>query len=235
MTTTNLKPSERFIEAISPYFLSNGYFLKKSQKKFEKDFEKGKQLVYLPFLNLTGGTEVQLQFGLDFPLLEKIYASLKGWTKKVDTGYSFGTELNHLPEIRFSEQLYYFPLYHNQTFKVDETFVKKSVTDFIAAFEKYAVPFLESYKDLQNVEKQLNKLPITHQIFTSWTDKHIVFGLLLAALYAKDYYASILNSYKEYAQTMNAAADLQNILLDTDQYIKTTDIKSLFKIQSTAT
>ena len=182
----------------------------------------------MAFLNLTGATEVQFQFGLEFPALEKIYATLKGWTKKVDTGYSFGTELNNLPEIRFSEHIYYFPLYNDKTFTVDDNSINNAAIRFTTAFEKHAEPFFESYRDLSAVEKQLNKLPVTYPVITNWTDKHIVFGLLLASVYSKDNYTLILNSYKDYINTMHNTADLQRILLDTDQLIKTTDIKSLF-------
>jgi hypothetical protein len=230
VTSTNPRPSEKFIEAISPYFISKGYSFRKSPKQFILDFEHGKQIVYLPFLNLTGGTEVQLQFGLDFPLLEKIYGTLKGWAKKVDSGYSFGTELNNLPEVRLSEQLYYFPLYDTQTFKVDEISVNNMTTHFIAAFEKYAEPFFERYRDLSEVEKQLNKLPVSYPVITNFTDKHIVFGLLLAAVYSKDNYTTILDAYKEYINTTLNAADLHKLILDTDQLIKTSDMKTSLAI-----
>ena len=187
-------------------------------------------MVYLPFLNLTDGTEAQMQFGLDFPILEKTYATLKGWTKKVETGYTFGTELNNLPEIRFSENLYYFPLYDRRNFKVDDTSIKEAATQYLSVFEKYAVPFFEKYRHLQSVERQLNKLPITYPVITNWTDKHIVFGLLLASVFSSENYNAIRSSYIDYLQTMHNSSELSQLLHDTDQFVKRTDVRSLLRI-----
>jgi hypothetical protein len=231
ITSPDLRPSQRFIEVIKEYFLANGYTFKKSAKTFVKDFESGKQEVLLSFLNLSGGTEVELHWGLTYPKLEKLFAISKGWTKKMETGPTFGTELNNLPEIKYSKQLYSFPLYDNQTFKVDDFSVNKTAEAYIDAFKEYAVPFFEHYKKLGNVEKQLNKLPIDYPVITNWRDKHILFGLLLASYFSKENYSAIVESYNEYIGTMydRLQAELKEYLNKAEDLISTIEVSELLK------
>ena len=231
ITNADLRPSIRFIEVIKEYFLANGYTFKKSAKTFVKDFEGGKQDVLLSFLNLSGGTEAELIFGITFPELEKLYAEVKGLNKRKDTGSSLGLELNHLPEIRYSEQLYSFPLYDNYTFKVDDFSINRAAEGFIKAFEKFVIPFFEHYKFLHNVEKQLNRLPIEHPVITNWKDKHILFGLVLASYYSKENYNEILNSYKNYIETMIVPVkiSLNDFLNETKKLITNINVAALWK------
>ena len=222
-----MTPSERFIKEIGSYLLPKGYSFKKSRKTFILEFESYQQVVYLPFLNSPGRVEVQLQFGLIFPHLENIFSKLLGSTKMTHTGYSFGTEVNNFPEIRFCNQPLEFILYDNERHIDIETLVTTTSVDFITAFEKYALPFFDSFKDLRTVERKLNELPISYPFITNWTEKHIVFGILLAWMYSKKDYEIILSSYKDYLNSLYDKNRFVELLLATDRLVKTADVHSL--------
>lgn len=196
--------ADLFIDHLSPYFLEAGYVLKKSTKQFVKPFDKGNIIVSILFQQKPDGLEASLMWGIAFSALEKQFVTLKNFKNKVDTGYSVGIGLNYLPAVRDSGKVFRFILPDTETGDSKESQIRKMAEEMIEAFKAYGIPFLEKYKDMEEVEAELNNLPVAYSPLTNWDDKHIFFGLLLARYYSPEDYPLIEQSYIEYINTIKA-------------------------------
>lgn len=99
ITDPNLRPKQRFFEILRPYYEEKGFSFKKSQNKFERKFEGGYEIVFVSFTSGSTLVSAELQCGLKFDGLERIFSDLKGLKKKVNAGYSFGFQLNFHPDL----------------------------------------------------------------------------------------------------------------------------------------
>ncbi len=201
---TGKQITDLFIDYITPYFQEQGYVPKKSTNQFVKPFDKGKIIVTIIFQQNKDVLEASLMWGLVFSELEKKFITLKNFKGKADTGYSVGVGLNYLPAVRDSGKVFHFILKNDETGEVEESHVKRMAVEMIEAFKLYGIPFLALYKDLEEVEAELNNLPVSYSPLTNWDDKHIFFGLLLARYYSPEDYSMIEQSYIEYINTLKA-------------------------------
>ena len=221
MTTTppKLRPKERFHALLLPFFAGQGFAFRKSQNKYVRAVAGGQDIVFVSFLTYGSLVKAQLSWGLKFDGLETSYSSVKNWPAKVDTGFSFGLELNHHPEIRFTQPLIHLPLYDTNG-EATDSILQESAAKLIGAFQTYADPFLVKYRDLALLESELNRMPIENLYYVHWQDLRILFGLQLAKRFKRAGLPALVKAYEAYIETRNASREqLSKFLNDAIEYV----------------
>ena len=230
ITDPSKRPSERFIETVYEYFISQDYKFKKSEKSFIRPTDKGFEKVWLQFFTTVDLVSVSIFWSKSYIELEKIFAELKGHPKKYKTEVSICTDLsNHtrwFPNVEHT-----WNLFDNRTLKCDDIVLNKASKGFINGYETYVTRFFKNYDTYENLEKILNISPMKHPPFSMFYDRHVAFGLLLAKFFNRQDLDMIISEYKSLANSMIKDIRLEMIqMLDkTLNFIEHNDIKNLIK------
>lgn len=228
ITDPTKRPSERFIEIISGYFISNGYEFKKSEKSFMRQTYLGSEKVWLQFYTTIDLVSVSIRWSKSYIELEKIFAELKGRPKKYKTEISISTDLsNHTRWIPNVEHTW--DLFDRTTLKCDDIVLNKAATGFINGYETYVTPFFKNFGTYENLEKVLNMSPIDHPRFSMFYDKHVAFGLLLSKYFDRKDLDPIIEEYQLLANRMikDIKVEMLHMLDKTLNFINQNDIRSL--------
>ena len=154
------RPSERFIEVVCGYFLSEGYDFKKSEKSFFRASNKGFEKVYLNFFTTVKIVSVSIGWSMTLLSLEKIFAAIRGEPKKYKNSISLYTHLPIHSRWTIPKVIHTWDLFDNTTFNCDDLVLNKAATGIINAYEVYVLRFFQYYYSYENLEQILNGLPL---------------------------------------------------------------------------
>ncbi|HLO37147.1 MAG TPA: hypothetical protein VK173_01520 [Lacibacter sp.] len=214
--SSNLRQSERFVESIMPYFLTNGYTYKKASKKFAKTNNRGFQQVGLWF-KISSFGQVSINWGFQIEKLEKIYYEISGEKSKYKSSLTLMTDLPNYT--RFENNVEHtFPLYDPSNYEYSDLSINNAVAEIINAFEKYTVPFFSKYDDYFELEKFFNNQEYKQ-----------VRGLILAKYCKNDDIDKISSIYCQQIKARNLGEDCDEMKLyhKTIAYLNQYDINIL--------
>ncbi|WP_462254835.1 hypothetical protein [Ferruginibacter sp.] len=155
LTDNSLRPSERFIQVISEYLFKEGYTFKKSQKSFEKPFDKGHNVIQLWF-RIGALTNVTFSWWLFFEKLAKTHANILGRPKSykklmyMPAGLAIHTRWEKNYEHTWN-------LYDENTLIYTDLSINKAAEKFIQAYELYVPSYFNHFKKYESLESDYNQ------------------------------------------------------------------------------
>jgi hypothetical protein len=171
ITDPSLKPSDRYYIILSKQLAEDGFILK--QKKFERPFEHGKQVIDISFISRAGLTYgVEIYYHIIFDKIEKTFKKLFGkhwtdWTVHDQLGISF----------------------HALYDKTTDTYTDKSLNEAASIFLSTIYPKVallnarfETYEQL-NVEYNQFPSRTIDIVPSNRKERRILMGLLLTKQY----------------------------------------------------
>ena len=232
ITDSAKRPSERFIEVVSNYFLSEGYEFKKSEKSFIRESEKGFEKVYLQFFTTVNLVSVSIAWSINLLTLEKIFAAFKGEPKKYKNSISLYTHLPIHTRWAIPKVNHTWDLFDNTTFRCDDLVLNKAAEGIIDAYKKYVLRFFQFYDNYENLEQILNGLPIKSTPFAMGHlgySKQAAFGLFLAKYFDRPNFKSLVDEYKKLATSLpsDMALELKDIIHKTQEFLNTNNINEV--------
>lgn len=184
VTNNSSKPSERFTEVISGYFIKSGYTFKKSQNSFVKPFEKGFFVVKLWF-KVGTFTDVTFSWWLFFEKLAKLNALLLGKPKNYKNLIYMPSSL--AIHTRWEENFEHtWKLYDESSLIYTDMSINIAAEKFIKAFEYYVPNYFEYFKHYESLEKDFNQDEFKN-----------IAGLILAKYFDRPDFESLLQTYSK--------------------------------------
>jgi hypothetical protein len=208
ITDPSKRPSERFIEIVIDYFNRSGYAFKKSSNEFIRADTNGFEKIRLTF-RISTLVSVSFLWTKSFLALERIVACINQQPRKFKTEFTLLSSLLNHSLVKKDNEAFSIDLYDNQSFKHDDFALNTAAKRLIELYEKYAAPFLSRYSSYQAIEEELNKLPITSTDLTPFTDKRIVYGIILARYLDRPNFFEVVQGYKDYLETMDEETKME--------------------------
>lgn len=184
ITDNSLRPSERFIQVISNYLAKEGYTFKKSQKSFEKPFDKGNYIIQLSF-RIGSLTNVTFSWWLYFEKLAKVHADILGRPKSY-------RKLMYMPanlaiHTRWEQDYEHtWNLYDENTLTYSDFSINQAAQKFVKAYKFYIPNYFSHFQKYVSLESDYNQ-----DEFKS------IAGILLAKYFDKPYTNGILETYQK--------------------------------------
>lgn len=216
ITDDSLKPSERFIQVISGYLIKEGYAFRKSQKAFEKPFDKGFYIIQLWF-RIGSLTSVTFSWWLFFEKLAKVHASIIGRPKSY-------RKLMYMPanlatHTRWEQNYEHtWNLYDENTLTYTDFSINQAAEKFIKAYEFYVPAYFNHFQKYESLESDYNQ-----EEFKS------IAGVLLAKYLDKPNANSLLEVFEKQISKRESdpAGEEHASLARLKEYLLQSDIKSL--------
>jgi len=197
ITDPSKRPSERFIEVVQGYFFEKGYLYKKSLNQFTRTIDDRKEMTSIFYNKTINLVRATLSWSIFFPQVEKIYKKIDVENLQNYTTTLWTDLLNYLP-LRKTGIPRDFDLYNSFDHKYDDFSINNAALELIKSYETYVEPFFDHYKELQILEKELNRLPLSHHYYIGYGGRQIAIGLILGKKFQSESFSLLKNAYQEY-------------------------------------
>ena len=185
ITDDTLRPSERFIQVVSKYFCNKGYTFKKSQKSFEKSFDKGNYVIRLDFFTTGPLISTTISWFLFFEKLAKIQASINSEPRSYKQ-YMFvpqSLDIHTRWEQNFEHT---WNLYDEDTLTYTNSSLNKAAEKLIKAYEFYVPNYFNHFQRYESLESDYNQDELKSSL-----------GILLAKYFDKPNVNNLLEIYEK--------------------------------------
>lgn len=196
ITDPSKRPKERLIEVVQEYFFAKGYTYKKSLHQFARNVDNRQEMVSIWYNKTVNLVSVTTSWAVFFSELEKVYATINKENTQKQTTTLWTDLLNYYP-LRKPVVTTDFDLY-NSAFRYDDASINKGANALIECYETHIEPFFEQYKRLEELERELNSIPLQHHSYIGHWDRRIAIGLILGRRFNNNSFNSLKNSYWEY-------------------------------------
>ncbi|MGB4843503.1 MAG: hypothetical protein WBP16_03500, partial [Ferruginibacter sp.] len=139
ITDSTEKPSNRFIEAVKPYFESQGYSFHKSKKLFSIGFTHGTKSIGFWF-RISTLTNAELNWRVQYEKLEKVCAVLRGTPRQYKSAFTVATDMANHTRWELNPE-HTFNLYNEESLHYDDFSINKAAQKIIQGYESHVVPF----------------------------------------------------------------------------------------------
>lgn len=217
VTDPSSRPSERFLQAVTPFFAELGYELKRSKNAFEREFKYGKQFVGFWF-RISQFVRVELYWSIQFLEFEKLLARINGHPKRYKSSMTVSTTLGRYQKENNVPVDDYWNLYDLNTYLYDDFSINAAADKVKGAYKTDIAPFFERISDYRSLEQYYGTFP------ARW-NAHI----LLASLVDDPDIGNLIKHCFEIAEKQEPEDKDQMItrLNNTLAFIQQNDIKTL--------
>lgn len=216
ITDPGKRPSERFIEILSAYFLPLGYTLKKSSHQFVRKTEDKTEILTTFFYKTASLVSVSFAFGVFFEELEKIYKTIAG--EKIADKISLRTDLLNYSWRHLDKNFTAFELYDGSKLNYNDISLNNAANQLVGSFKKIISPFFEHYNNLNTLEAELNRIPIKYHSFIGYGGRQVVLGLYLGKKFHPEKFSVLTEAYQYFIES------------DTDDEDFKTEMRNLYNL-----